>query len=129
LLAPLVLLRAVGGTFAGVLIPLGLASGAVENCSDRFLAQGVASGDVKELLGGLWALVPQLVDQGLIGGPQQEGPDHVGVGDVGQLIALLGEMTNVLAESFVRLLPKVLEVPRVPRAHVGALEVTHKDLL
>jgi hypothetical protein len=37
-------------------------------------------------------------------------------------------MMNVLAESFVRLLPKVLEVPRVPRAHVGAVEVTHKDL-
>jgi hypothetical protein len=36
---------------------------------------------------------------------------------------------NVLAESFIRLLPIVLKVPRVPRVHLGALEVTHKDPL
>jgi hypothetical protein len=89
----------------------------------------VAGGDVKELLGGPWALAPQLVDQGLTGGPEQEGPDHVGVIDVRHLISLLREATDVLTESFVQLLPIVLEVPRVPRAHVSALEVTHKDLL
>jgi hypothetical protein len=38
-------------------------------------------------------------------------------------------MMNVLTESFVRLLPTVLEVPRVLKVHLGALEVTHKDLL
>jgi hypothetical protein len=80
----------------------------------------MASGDVEEILGGPWAFAPQLVDQGLIDGPQQEGPDHVGNGNVGQLIALLGETTNVLAESFIRLLPIVLEVPKVPRVHLGA---------
>jgi hypothetical protein len=42
---------------------------------------------------------------------------------------LPGETMNILAESFIRLLPIVLEVPRVPRVHVGALEVTHKNLI
>jgi hypothetical protein len=69
LLAPLLLLRAVGGTFASVLVPLSLASGAVENRSDHLLARSMAGGDVKELLGGSWVLAPQVVDQGLIGGP------------------------------------------------------------
>jgi hypothetical protein len=36
---------------------------------------------------------------------------------------------DVLVKSFIQLLPIVLEVPEVPMAHLGALEVTHKDLL
>jgi hypothetical protein len=31
-------------------------------------------------------------------------------------------------ESFVQLLPTVLEVPRVFGAHIGAPEITHEDL-
>jgi hypothetical protein len=70
LLAPLLLLlQAVRGAFTSVLIPLGLASGMVKNCSNHFLARSVVDGNVKELLGSPWVLVPQLVDQGLIGGP------------------------------------------------------------
>ena len=46
----------VGGAFASVLVPLRLAFEAVEDRSNHLLAQGVASGDVKELLGGSWAL-------------------------------------------------------------------------
>ena len=53
----LLLIWAVGGVFADVLIPLCLALGAVENCPNRLLAQGVAGGDVEELLGGLRALM------------------------------------------------------------------------
>ena len=45
-----------GGAFVGVLVPLSLAFEAVENRPDCLLARGVASGDVEELLGGLWAL-------------------------------------------------------------------------
>ena len=58
-LAPLlVLLRvgAVGGAFAGILVLLCLALGAVENCPDRLLAQGMAGGDFKEFLGRLRAI-------------------------------------------------------------------------
>ena len=58
----LLLVGAVGGSFAGVLVPLCLAFGAVENSPDRLLARGVAGGDVEELLGGPRTLVTQLVD-------------------------------------------------------------------
>ena len=48
----LLLIGAVGGAFAGVLVLLCLALGAVKNCPDHLLIRGVASGDVEELLGG-----------------------------------------------------------------------------
>ena len=40
----------------GVLVPICLALGVVENHPDRLLARGVAGGDVEELLGGSRAL-------------------------------------------------------------------------
>ena len=40
-------------------------------------------GDLKELLGCPPILAPELVDQGLVGGPRVERPNDVGVGDVG----------------------------------------------
>ena len=78
----LLLVGMVGDAFAGVLVLLCLALEAVEDRSDRLLTRGVASGDVKELLGGSRALVSQLMEQGLIGGPRQEGSYDVGVDDV-----------------------------------------------
>ena len=89
----------------------------------------MASGDVQELLGGSWALASQLVKQGLAGGPRQEGPYNIGVGDVRQLVALPREAPDVPTEGFSSLLPTVLEVPWVSRAIVCALEVSDKDLL
>ena len=89
LLLVLLLDGTVVGAFAGVLISFRLALEAVEDRSDRLLAQGMVGGDVKELLGGSWALTSQLVNQGLIGGPRQESSYNVGVGDVRQLIAQL----------------------------------------
>ena len=61
-LLALLLVWAVGGAFTSVLVPLRLALEAVEDCSDRLLAQGVVGGDVEELLGGSWALTSQLVN-------------------------------------------------------------------
>ena len=46
----------VGGTFASVLVPPRLAIEAIEDRSDYFFTRGVAGGDVKEFLGGLWTL-------------------------------------------------------------------------
>ena len=69
------------------------------------------------------------MDQGLVGGPRQEGSYDVGVGDIGQLVALSGEAPDVPMEGFIGLLPVVLEVPWVPRALICALEVPHEDLL
>ena len=130
-LAPLlVLLLAgmVGGAFAGILIPLHLALKAVEDRSDRLLARGMAGGDVEELLGGLWALTSQLVNQRLTGGPRQESSYNIGVGDVRQLVALLGEAPDVPTKGFSGLLSAILEILWVPRALVRALEVPHEDL-
>ena len=69
------------------------------------------------------------MNQGLIGHPRQEGSYHVGVGDIRELIALLGEVIDVPMEDLIGLLMVVLEVPWVPRALECALEVPHKDLL
>ena len=89
----------------------------------------MASGDVQEFLGGSWALTSQLMNQGLAGSPEQEGSYHVGVDDVRELVALLGEAPDVPMVGFSGLLPIVLEVPRVSRVLVCALEVSHDDLL
>ena len=62
LLLVLLLAGMVGGAFTGVLVPLRLALGIVENRSNRLLARGMAGGDVEELLGGLRALMSQLVN-------------------------------------------------------------------
>ena len=52
----------------------------------------------------------------------------VGVGDIGQLIALPGEVLDVPMKSFPRLLSVVFEIPWVPRMCVCAMKVFHKDL-
>ena len=69
------------------------------------------------------------MNQGLAGGLRQEGSYNIGVGDAGQLVALPGEALDVLMKSFPRLLSAVFEIPWVPRMCVGALEVSHKNLL
>ena len=66
----LLLTGTVGGTFAGVLIPLCLALEVVKDRSNHLLTRGMDGGDVEELLGGSWALTSQLVNQGLTGGPR-----------------------------------------------------------
>ena len=65
----LLLIQTIGEAFIGVLVPLCLASGAIKNCSNRLLAGSLAGRNVEEFLGGPWALMSQLVDQGLAGGP------------------------------------------------------------
>ena len=67
------------------------------------------------------------MNQRIIGSPEYEGSNHVGVGDVGELIALPREVSDVPVEGFIGLLAAVLEVPWVPRVLVRALEVSHKD--
>ena len=51
------------------------------------------------------------MNQGLIGGPIQEGSYDVGVGDIGQLIALPGEPSDVSMKGFSGLLSVVFEIP------------------
>ena len=64
----------------------------------------MAGGDVEELLGGLRTLTSQLVNQGLTGGPRQEGSYDISIDDVGQLIALPGEASDVSTKGFFVLL-------------------------
>ena len=51
------------------------------------------------------------MDKRLVGHAADEGVDDVGVGDVGELIALPREMLDVLSEGLVEPLPIVAEVP------------------
>ena len=88
----------------------------------------MVGGNVEELLGGSQALTSQLMNQGLVGGPRQEGSYDVGVGDVGQVVALPGEAPDVPTKSFLGLLSVVFEIPWVSRTSVCALEVSHEDL-
>ena len=67
------------------------------------------------------------VDERLTGHAIDEGMDDIGVGDVGELIALLGEMLNILLEGLVGPLPIVAEILGVPWASVGILEVVDED--
>jgi hypothetical protein len=67
------------------------------------------------------------VDELLASGAIDEGIDHVSIDDVGELITLLGEALNVLPKGLVGPLLAVTEVPGVPRAGVGPLEVANED--
>ena len=80
---PVLLVGAVGGAFAGVLIPLHFSLGMVKNCSNHLLTRGMASGDVEELLSGSWALTSQLMKQGLAGGSRQESSYNTALATLG----------------------------------------------
>ena len=72
-------------------------------------------------------LVAERVDKHLVGHATDEGVDHVGIDDVWELIALLREALNVLPEGLVGPLLAVVEIPGVPQAGVGTLEVAYED--
>jgi len=67
------------------------------------------------------------VYQLLAGGTGDKGSDNVGVRDVGELGALLGESPDEVSEGLIGLLPTTPEVLGVPRAHICALEVPDED--
>ena len=94
---------------------------------DRLLTGGVLGGDVQELPCHVWGLVAEHMDERLAGHAVDEGIDDVDVGDVGELVVLLGETLDVLPKGLVGPLPVVLEVPSVPRLSVRTLEVVDED--
>ena len=67
------------------------------------------------------------MDEHLVGHAIDEGVDHIGIGEVWELIALLGEALNVLLEGLVGPLPTVAEILGVPWVGVGTLEVANED--
>jgi hypothetical protein len=101
LLGLLLLGVAVGATFVGVLSPLLLFLGVMEDCPYHLLVGSKVGGIVQELPGGAWALAPQLIDELFAGGSREECSDDIGVSHVGQLSALPGQALNVLTESFI----------------------------
>jgi hypothetical protein len=72
-------------------------------------------------------LVAKRMDECLTGCAVGEGIDHIGVGDVGELIALLREALNVLPKGLIAALPAITLVPRVSRLGVRTLEVVDED--
>ena len=78
---------------------------------DGLLTGGVLGGDVQELLHHAQGLMAERVDECLVGHAIDEGIDHVDVGDVGELIALLEEALDVLPKGLIGPLPAVEEVP------------------
>jgi hypothetical protein len=56
----------------------------------------VPGGDVEQLLHGIWLITADLVHQGLIVRAIPECQDDVGVTDLGELMAFLGEMPDVM---------------------------------
>ena len=81
---------------------------------DGLLTDGALGGNVQELPHHAWGLMAKRVDKHLTGRATDEGVDHVGVGDVWELIALLGEVLNVLPEGLVGPLLAVVEIPGFP---------------
>ena len=67
------------------------------------------------------------MDEHLASHAIDDGIDHIGVSDVGELIVLLGEVLDLLLEGLIRLLPIVAVVPRVPGVSVHTLEVADED--
>jgi hypothetical protein len=51
------------------------------------------------------------MDKGLVVHATFEGVDHVGIGDVGELVALLGQALDVLSKGLISPLLVVAEVP------------------
>ena len=69
------------------------------------------------------------MDERLTGRAIGEGLNHIGVGDVWELIALLGEALNVLLEGLVGPLLAVMEIQEVPWVGVGTLEVADEHCM
>jgi hypothetical protein len=91
---------------------------------NRLLARGVPSGDIKQLLDGVWLITTELIHQGMT---HHAGPKHRD--DSRELIELPGEALNVILEGFTELLSATFQVPRVARLHIRALDVANEDLL
>jgi hypothetical protein len=99
-----------------------------EDGFDRLLTRGELGGDVHQLarLGG--SLAAQFAHQVAASGASDERPGDIRVGDVGQLGALFRKSPDVLSQGFPWLLAAASEIPRVPRAHIRALEVSSESL-
>jgi hypothetical protein len=111
LLLAVVSLGAPGGArgIVDLLLPSFLV--ATKDCTNRLLAGGKVGDNVHQPVGSEWSVTAQLSDQLLTGRAGEEGHNHVGVGDVGELGTLPGEAPDVIPEGFTRFLLATPEVP------------------
>ena len=101
----------------------------VEDCSDLFLAGGVVSGDIEQVMGSTGLQASKLVDQGLAGHPREECVDDVRIDDIRERVASLEEPTDVISQGLTGLLLATLEVLGVSRADIRSLEISDEDPL
>jgi hypothetical protein len=67
-----------------------------KNSPDRLLARGMPSGDIEHLLRGPWLIAAELMHQGSAVRVRPECQDDIGITDLGELVALLRELLNVI---------------------------------
>jgi hypothetical protein len=99
-----------------------------ENGPDCLLARRVPGGDVKQLLCGLWLIVAELMHEGptVHAGPKCQ--DEVSVTDLGELMALMVKLLNVILEGLALLLLTTLQIPGVAWSYIRALKVASENL-
>jgi hypothetical protein len=71
----------------------------------------------------------ELMHQGSTVCAKLERRDDISIIDLGEFVTLLGEMSDVIPERFVLLLPTALQIEGIARLHVSALKDAGKDLL
>jgi hypothetical protein len=117
--------RRLGGFFLRLSLRLLVLS---EDGFECLLTRGELGDDVHQFTRTGGSLAPQFAHQISASGASEESPDDIRVGNVGQLGALLRKPPDVLSEGLPWLLAAASEIPRVPRAHLRALEVSRESL-
>jgi hypothetical protein len=100
LLLPVVPLQAPAGAHRIFFLVLPLVLIATKDGTNRLLAGGEVGDNIHQTVGSDGSVAAQLSDQLFAGGTREEGHDDVGVGDVGELGAFLGETPDVIPEGF-----------------------------
>jgi hypothetical protein len=100
-----------------------------EDSTDRLLTEGMPGGYVEEFLYDLQLLMAKLVHQCLAGHARPEHQYNVSVAYLGEFMALLGKMSNIVPQGLPLLLPIALQILGVAGPHVRTLEIAGKDLL
>lgn len=86
----------------------------VENCPYCILPISEHGRYVEKVGSRLWSPSPKLMDEGLVGGAVGEGPHHVGIGGVEELIPFLLEPSDVVPEALTSLLGHLLRSQELP---------------
>jgi hypothetical protein len=81
-----------------------LPAGLQENGPDRLLTRGMPSGNVEDLLHGLWLVAVEIMHLGSTVHVRPEHRDDVGVANLEELVTLSGETSDVIPHGFILIL-------------------------